>query len=85
MSRWLDLARHSDLNANSLPDTLQEPAKSPPDVRPPPFLQVSAGCRVKKSEQRGRSVAAAQSNVVSLDEWRSRPSLDGHQPDGGAA
>ena len=85
MSRWLDLAKHSTLNANSLPDTLQKPAKSPHEVRLPPFLQVSTGCWVKKSESRGRTVAAAQSNIISLDEWRSRPSLDGHQPDGGAA
>lgn len=85
MSRWLDLARHSNLNANSLPDTLQEPAKSPRKAGLPPFLQVSAGCRVKKSKRGGCSDEAAASNVISLDEWRSRPSLDGHQPDGGAA
>lgn len=45
MSRWLDIARKAEANSKSVPDTLQEPAKSPPKVVPPPFLQVSTGCR----------------------------------------
>jgi hypothetical protein len=74
MSRWLDLATQSETNGNSLTDTLQEPAKSPEALRPPPFLQVSAGCRGEKSELGGRLNKAPSSNVVSLEEWLSKPS-----------
>lgn len=85
MSRWLEIAARAGGDLNPLPADRQEPAKRSGEAKGADFLPVSAGLPVTKKEQEVRSVIAAQSNVISLDEWRSRPSFDGHQPDGGAA
>ena len=74
MSRWLDLATQSDVNGNSITDTLQEPAKRGATAGKEGFLQVSAGCRGEKTEQGDRWPEAAASNVISLAEWLSKPS-----------
>ncbi len=73
MSRWLDLATQSELNSNSLTDNQQEPAKRGATSGAGGFLMVSAGCRGEKSERGGRLSEAAASNVISLEEWLSKP------------
>lgn len=50
MSVWLELAHAPDENLKSLTDTLQKPSESTAQGETHPFLQVSTGCRDKKSE-----------------------------------
>jgi len=85
MSRWLEIAARAGGDSTSLPANRQEPAKRSGKAQGEDFLPVSAGLPVTKQEQEARPVIAAQSNVISLDKWRSRPSFDGPQSDGGAA
>lgn len=85
MSRWLEIAARAGGDLNPQPADRQEPAKRSGEAEGIGFLPVSAGLPVRQSEFSRIPGSPSSSNVISLDERRSRVACKGSKSSGGTA
>ncbi len=91
MSRWLELARNSEVKGDSSASTQQEPLKSPVKRQGGALFMVPNGCRVEKSEKaqggncqfpHGQTAFGRPKTwtgkIVSLNAWRSLSDWERH-------